>query len=108
MVSQGHDAGHYLLPRNRLHVLVGDVEQVEVEIADIEQPPEIKDVLYGFPNEVKRKHPKAKIPEARHVSCALRDDDLGQLLATAKLAVVQALSQEGQQEGYERDVAGRR
>jgi hypothetical protein len=85
--------------------LVRDIEKVEVEVASVLQPPEIQEVLDRFPDEVKGKHPQPEVPEARHILGALWNKNLGELLATAKLAVIDALGEECQKKGYERHVA---
>jgi hypothetical protein len=105
VVSQCHDAGNDLLPGNRLHVLVGDVEKVEVEVANVDQTLHIQEVLDRLPNEVEGKHPQAEVPQTRHVLSALGNKDLGKFLATAELAVVDALREKRQEESHKNNVA---
>ena len=71
LVSERHDPGHNLLPGDCLHVVVGDLEHVEVKVANIQQALDVKQVLNRLPDEVKGEHPQAEIPQAGHVPRAL-------------------------------------
>lgn len=72
-----------------------------VKVTDVKQPVEVQDILDCLPYEVECKEPEAKIPPPRHLSGALWNDDLRELLASADKTVVNTLREEGQEDSYE-------
>src|SRR5690606_18305811 len=79
--------------------------KVEVEVANVDQTLHIQEVLDRLPDEVEGKHPQAEVPQTRHVLGALGNKDLGKFLATAELAVVDALREKRQEKSHKNNIA---
>lgn len=104
-VSQRHDPGDDILPRDRLHVGLGYVEEVSVEFPKKAQLPELQDELHAADHKPNRKEPQPQVPDGAHVLSALGDGDFRQLLAVRDLAIVNALGEEGHKDNNKRGVS---
>lgn len=105
LIPKSHDTCHDLLPCNRLHVIVGNVEHIDIKVSNVQQSAEVEDILDRLPYEIEGEYPETEIPQPRHVPGALGNQNLGEFLASSDLAIIHTLREECQQNGDEGDIS---
>lgn len=80
------------MPGDRLHVLLRYIQEMDIEFADMDEASNFHKVLYGLPEEKKGIEPNPKVPNTRHFTSTLLNDDLVQRSAVWDFAIIDTLT----------------
>lgn len=92
------------MPRYGLHILFGDIQEIDEEIAYVHEAGYVENPLDGLPDKVEATDPEGQVPDTPHVLSTLRNHDLRQTLAISEFTVIYTLRYQGEQSCYKGDL----